>query len=44
MNGLVDEYNASQDRVEVELFRRLTRAERAELDAEVSGLEDFLAL
>ena len=31
------------DRVEVELFRRLTRAERAELDAEVAGLEQLLA-
>lgn len=31
------------DRVEVELFRRLTRAERAELDAEVAALEHFLA-
>jgi hypothetical protein len=30
------------DRVEVELFRRLTRSEKAELDAEVSGLEQFL--
>lgn len=28
--------------VEVELFRRLTRAERAELDEEVARLEDFL--
>lgn len=31
------------DRVEVELFRALTRAERAELDAEVAAFEDFLA-
>ncbi len=31
------------DRVEVEVFRRLTRAERTELDAEVAALEHFLA-
>jgi len=31
------------DRVEVELFRGLTRAQRTELDAEVAGLERFLA-
>lgn len=31
------------DRVEVELFRELTRAERAELDAEVAALERLLA-
>jgi hypothetical protein len=30
-------------RVEVELFRRLTRSERDELDAEVTALEQFLA-
>lgn len=30
-------------RVEVELFRRLTRAERAGLDAEVAALEELLA-
>ncbi|HSE08663.1 MAG TPA: winged helix DNA-binding domain-containing protein [Nocardioidaceae bacterium] len=30
------------DRVEVELFRRLARAERADLDAEVAALEEFL--
>ena len=31
------------DRVEVELFRTLTRGESAELDAEVTALESFLA-
>ncbi len=31
------------DRVEVELFRTLTRGETAELDAEVTALESFLA-
>ena len=31
------------DRVEVELFRRLTREEQAGLDAEVAALESFLA-
>ncbi len=31
------------DRVEVELFRKLTKAERADLDAEVAALEQFLA-
>lgn len=30
-------------RVEVDLFRALTRAERADLDAEVDALEEFLA-
>lgn len=32
-----------EDRVEVELFGRLTRAQRAELDAEVADVEAFLA-
>jgi hypothetical protein len=31
------------DRVEIELFRTLTRAEQAELDAEVAALEELLA-
>jgi hypothetical protein len=31
------------ERVEVELFRKLTRAEQADLDAEVAALEQFLA-
>jgi hypothetical protein len=31
-----------EDRVEVELFRELTRTERADLDAEVAALETFL--
>ena len=36
-------WRESGDRVEVELFRELTRAERADLDAEVGALEQFLA-
>lgn len=35
-------WRASGDRVEVELFRRLTGTERSELDAEVNGLEELL--
>jgi hypothetical protein len=31
------------DHVEVELFRTLTGAEKAELDAEVAALEELLA-
>ena len=36
-------WRATDGRVDVELFRRLTRSEREELDAEVSGMEEFLA-
>ena len=32
------------DHVEVELFRKLTRSEKADLDTEVAGLEQLLAL
>ena len=36
-------WREEEGRVEVELFRRLTRAEREELEAEVARLEQLLA-
>ena len=36
-------WRVADGRVDVELFRRLSRSEREELDAEVSGVEEFLA-